>query len=683
MAIKAYPLNNTLYSADDAQLMQLPVTSGVYGQKGNFDITLNNNMKATISSGLAFFRIDTAKGFTVYMDAASTATISAASTANPRIDRIVLRWKSSTNSVTLTVIKGTAAASPTAPALSRTATQFDICLYDILVDKSVTKIEDYAVTDQRLNDSVCGLLANHAYKVDTSNLQARINELIASQATEIQDITDDKVANAVAARTFFPTKGTDYWTQEDQELMVNGVLNNYTSISDTTPYVFRKTNNGTAVGKYETLKTIVGASVVWNQLANGTIASTTQNGITIAYTDGKLTASGTATTSFNYTITSGISIVSGHAYLLAINGQTMPVSSSNQNVIQLYGADVASIAIKESGTLNTVIDKATGTGMAILRIRFSEGKTYNYSFYPQLFDLTPTSSAIAERAYTLEQATAGSGVAWLKSYGFFTKPYYAYTASPSIQGVKVSAHETVGLNQWDEEWEEGGLSSGNNTSTTGQIRAKNKCAILPSTAYYLECPTTYTGNLWISYYDGNDKFISGTNSAGSVLLSKNQEFTTPSNARWFRFQLTNATTYNNDICINLHGDRDGEYEAYHKNTYAFDSTKTLNGILKLDANNNIYADGDVYHNGGTIDRNYEERAYQSGDEELANAVTDGTYTVVKLATPTTETAEQFVGTQECSPSGTERYIDAKYEAGERDFELPVGHETKYAEPIAS
>lgn len=680
MAIKAYPLNNTLYSADDAQLMQLPVTSGVYGQKGNFDITLNNNMKATISSGLAFFRIDTAKGFTVYMDAASTVTISAASTANPRIDRIVLRWKSSTNSVTLTVIKGTAAASPTAPALSRTATQFDICLYDILVDKSVTKIEDYAVTDQRLNDSVCGLLANHAYKVDTSNLQARINELIASQATEIQDITDDKVADAVAARTFFPTKGTDYWTQEDQELMVNGVLNNYTSISDTTPYVFRKTNNGTAVGKYETLKTIVGASVVWNQLVqDGTFTSTTKwspsNG-TRDVSNGELTV--TINSGNNYALAyQGLTATSGHKVLMMCDAK---VSTATRAQLQFYAnsssmVETTSTSYERLGIIGIAGDEYTRIR---LRLTGTGGDTAIFR-NAVAYDLTAMfPAAIADRAYTLEQTTAGSGIAWLQSYGFFTKPYYAYTGAPSLQSVKTSAHETIGFNQWDEEWELGGINNGgNNTVNTDRIRSKNYIPVLPNTTYYFKAPQ----NIAIRWYDSNKQVIStGTLYGDTTSVS-------PANAAYLRFYIGNSTypvtTYGNNICINLHGDRDGEYEPYHKNTYAFDSTKTLNGILKLDENYNIYADGDVYHNDGTIDRNYEERAYQSGDEELANAITDGTYTVVKLAIPTTETAEQFVGTQECSPSGTERYIDAKYEAGERDFELPVGHETKYAEPIAS
>lgn len=46
---------------------------------------------------------------------------------------------------------------------------------------------------------------------------------------------------------------------------------------------------------------------------------------------------------------------------------------------------------------------------------------------------------IADYVYNLEQATAGSGIAWLKSYGFFTEDYYAYSA-PTLQSVEATSH---------------------------------------------------------------------------------------------------------------------------------------------------------------------------------------------------------------------------------------------------
>lgn len=76
-----------------------------------------------------------------------------------------------------------------------------------------------------------------------------------------------------------------------------------------------------------------------------------------------------------------------------------------------------------------------------------------------------------------------------------------------------------------------------------------------------------------------------------------------------------------------------------------------------------------------MERRYGYRAYQSGDESLANAITDGTHTVYKLTTATTETADPYTNPQVCYPNGTEEYIDT------RDVPIPVGHNTKYIVPI--
>lgn len=101
-----------------------------------------------------------------------------------------------------------------------------------------------------------------------------------------------------------------------------------------------------------------------------------------------------------------------------------------------------------------------------------------------------------------------------------------------------------------------------------------------------------------------------------------------------------------------------------------DSTKTLRGILGLDANNNIVVtSGDEYTPGGII-RRFEERSYQSGDEALPNTITDGTTTVTPLATPITESAAPYNPLVDFTTNGTEQFIDAGVEAGTRDVSIP-------------
>lgn len=103
--------------------------------------------------------------------------------------------------------------------------------------------------------------------------------------------------------------------------------------------------------------------------------------------------------------------------------------------------------------------------------------------------------------------------------------------------------------------------------------------------------------------------------------------------------------------------------------YALDSSLTLRGVPKLDSNNKLYYDGDIYAPDGTVTRRYGVRAYQSGDESLTDAITDGTNTVYKLTTATTETAQPYHEIQICNPDGTEEYVSTGI--------VPVGHESKY------
>ena len=95
---------------------------------------------------------------------------------------------------------------------------------------------------------------------------------------------------------------------------------------------------------------------------------------------------------------------------------------------------------------------------------------------------------------------------------------------------------------------------------------------------------------------------------------------------------------------------------------------TLRGIPQLVSNKLSY-DGDEKYPDGTIKRNYGSRAYQSGDtSDGATMITDGTTTVYKLTTPTTESSTAFQKVQTIDADGTESFTTSS--------PVPVGHETQ-------
>lgn len=426
---------------------------------------------------------------------------------------------------------------------------------------------------------------------------------------------------------------------------------------DEEPYLFRASGGD---GSDRVEECIVGGSVAWNQLMPS-LPSKTENGITgTSNADGTYTLNGTATGAFEaYT---NAYTIAGHKYLFC----GIPEGCSDST----YYA----YAVRSRKYSNFIHNETTSGARSYSIIVLSGATVTNLKVNLMVFDLTRMfGSTIADYIYSLEQATAGAGVAWFKKY--FPEDYYPYSA-PTLRHVEgMSQKEVVGWNQWDEEWEVGGITLGSNSVYDDRIRSKNYIAILPNTIYFFNIPSTYTGNVWVSYYDANKEYIAGYNVNGTIAISKNANNTTPNNAYFMRFQIISTATYNHDICISLSDPtKNGVYEPYHKNIYPLDSSLTLRGIPKL-TDGKMYFDGDKYNADGSVARNTILRAYQSGDESLANAITDGTNTVVYSANASTETATPYTALQTLDPHGTEKFVTTCI--------VPVGHYSKYLENLRS
>lgn len=366
-------------------------------------------------------------------------------------------------------------------------------------------------------------------------------------------------------------------------------------VVDTEPYHLRPSGGNGADREFDT---IVGGSVVWNQLVDDS--------------------------GFSVTVTNG------HKYIAKVGG-------------------VYSITISD------------GTAVAVT------GGT------DEVFDVTQMlGSEIADYIYSLEQVMAGAGVTWFRKY--FPNDYYDYNPGELMHVSDLQSHDTVGFNLWDEEWELGDISASTGANEPGNSywRTKNYIKVVPNATYFICCPSL-AGQSGVAMrgrmYDASKNFIGYTPKSGVFVT--NARITMPSNAHYLRFA-PNVSQVPKDICINLSGTRDGEYEPYVKHSYPLDSSLTLRGIPKL-VDRKLNFDGDIYKPDGTVERRYGTRAYESGDESLSNAITDGTNTVYKLTTPTTEEAEPFQSPQTLDPYGTEEYVTTSL--------VPVGHETKYPENL--
>lgn len=331
------------------------------------------------------------------------------------------------------------------------------------------------------------------------------------------------------------------------------------------PYFFRQSGGGAEVGTIES-PVLVGGSVGWNQLVqNGNFAGTSNwvssqsaSNFTASNNIGSFTA-----TSQYAVVEQNIPVINTHKYLFLSTARSDSGGSPSVRVRELYDNNqyyqIKTFSITSTWSVQSAIVTPTHDGNNI-KIMFMEAGESNFGLIEFtnviLTDLTLLlGSTIADRLYTLEQSTSGSGIAQLRAWGFDFDAYIPYTA-PTLKHVEgVSAHVMR---------------------------------------------------------DGDDNIIGN---------------------------------------------------------YPLDASLTLRGVPKLDANNSLYYDGDTYEPDGTVTRNCAVRAYQSGDESLADAITDGTNTVYKLSTPTTETAEPYTQYQEVDANGTEEYVSTGV--------VPVGHTTKY------
>lgn len=594
---------------------------------------------------------------------------------------------------------------------------------------NVNKIADVSITSAKIDygavetDNIASNAVTSAKIADGAVTNAKIataavsGTQIADETITATNIADETLTEAKLDPTFAASLAK---VDGSYELLTSGNAEQLVStvgVENNAPYVFRTTGGAADVGDRMNLKAVVGGTVAWNQLCeHGDFDAATgwSSGFTVS--GGVASATYSSTGSFNSAISRSASIIDGHKYLVYAR-----YKCTSANRIRVRYPFVGS---GKNTTANTWEDfywiaQNSGTGNIGIQTDSINGETSSYK-YIMCIDLTAMfGSAIADYAYTLESNTAGAGVAWLKSYGFFTKPYYPYAAA-NLQSVKTSAHKMVGRNAYN--------------PTTGTAKLLG--------GYQYEIFGTYSS---VSYtdIDGNIETLTFTDVTVNNVATK--RFTPTNNGT---LTVTGGDSTSTCVALVWDGEKAGIYEPYAAHEYALDDI-ILRGILKLDANNNLHYDGDEYTPDGTVTRRYKyldlgtlnwvksssgnkftgtipsayayphvfglkmvcaaytfdgngnsSRGYYGDDKTLRyffNSASDnsceiyihdeaystkaafasamnGVYLVYELATPTTESADAYTELQICNDFGTEEFVDA----ATRDFDMPVGNVAVYA-----
>lgn len=249
--MKSFPFDSQITGVDDAGL---PVydrastsedlarwfacffTNGIFAS-GGFTVSVNG-LEANVSPGDCLIN-----GRYGYESETRTLAL-AQGDSKPRMDSIVLRLDLSLamRKIDLYVKPGTPADTPVAPPLTREGTVWELGIANILVGAGQQAVTDSAVTDTRLDNDRCGLVAQAMHTIDTSTFYRQIQADMAEfKATEqemfeawfasVQTTLDGDVAGNLlnlintkvslsAVSVTLPAAG---WVENNQTVSVAGV----------------------------------------------------------------------------------------------------------------------------------------------------------------------------------------------------------------------------------------------------------------------------------------------------------------------------------------------------------------------------------------------------------------------------------------------------------------------------
>ena len=347
-----------------------------------------------------------------------------------------------------------------------------------------------------------------------------LSEEIASNGVLIEDLQNMKIDK----------ENDDYYPK-----MAVGLADNLAGVDVVDSEInFRRSGGGAISDGVARIESIKGNSVVWNNQSGSLSVDSVTNSTPLPL---------------------GATFVSGHKYLYVCEKNT----DSNiyiyyrevggNNTILANPKNANSFIFSSSVTL-TANGKASAEGGIWLFQLALNGATEYGAENIRIYDLTKMFQAGNEPT-TIEEfyARIPMGV-----------DLNAYNEGEVIH-MDVQSIESVGVNQWDEQWELGYISNGNDITDSNRIRSKNYIRVSPNTEYYV---TTLAGiEFNLIMYDANKQYV------GTVSKSSSFSHTMPSNVHYVRFAIgasyTPVNTYKEGVCINLFdASINGKYFPYIK-----------------------------------------------------------------------------------------------------------------------
>lgn len=159
-----------------------------------FQVISELGNKIAVKPGLALL-----KGKMAYDQLDYPVDLPTSPTTSGRYDRVVLRRDNVAREIKIMFLSGAENAAPVAPALVRTENVHDLCLATILRSPGDT-VTQAKITDDRLNTSLCGVIAPKTNVLNTEALFAQFTAVFNEWFNGTREILTTDVAGSLLAK---------------------------------------------------------------------------------------------------------------------------------------------------------------------------------------------------------------------------------------------------------------------------------------------------------------------------------------------------------------------------------------------------------------------------------------------------------------------------------------------------
>ncbi len=150
------------------------VGNGVFAEpQDGLMVLANDGLQISVKAGVCFIN-----GYMGWLELDQQMSLSPASEVYNRIDRVVARYDAVQRNIDLFVLEGTPSESPVAPALTREehGDIYELALADILVTRNAVAVRQADITDLRLDEQVCGVVASPVEHLETGAANAQLTD---------------------------------------------------------------------------------------------------------------------------------------------------------------------------------------------------------------------------------------------------------------------------------------------------------------------------------------------------------------------------------------------------------------------------------------------------------------------------------------------------------------------------